>query len=136
MSKTQRFTQDDRFINHNLVHRYITVKFAIPGIHCYPDAPEQVAYLRNPHRHVFHYQVDIQVFHDDREIEFHMFLNELKNLFDRGDLQCDYKSCEMLIDDLAEYISTKYPNRDFTVMVSEDLENSATSFFSAKTKSI
>ena len=53
----------------------IFVKFALPGIHCYPDAPDDVSYLRSPHRHLFHFKVGVPVNHANREIEFHQFLN-------------------------------------------------------------
>ena len=38
-------------------------------------------------------------------------------------LQLNYKSCEMISDDLYAEISKKYPNRDVEVDVSEDGEN-------------
>ena len=45
-----------------------------------------------------------------------------ENLY--GDkLQLDYKSCEMIADDLYEQILQKYPNREIWVEVSEDGEN-------------
>ena len=38
-------------------------------------------------------------------------------------LQLDFKSCEMIADDLAKQIQWKYPNRDITISVAEDNEN-------------
>ena len=38
-------------------------------------------------------------------------------------LQLDYKSCEMISDDLYAEINKKYPNRDIEIEVSEDGEN-------------
>ena len=109
-------------------HRYIFVRFQKEGIHKYPTAATNpkladVSFLANEHRHIFHFEVYIEVFHDDREIEFILFKRELEKLYAAGTLQCDYKSCEMLADDLAEYISSKYPRRKFSVAVSEDGEN-------------
>ena len=103
----------------------IWVTFQKEGIHCYPDAPEGVEFLAHPHRHIFHFRVDIQVFHDDREIEFILFKRELENLYTEGTLQLDYRSCEMMADDLADYILDKYPDRELTISVSEDNENGA-----------
>ena len=63
------------------------------------------------------------MFHDDREIEFIIFKRELERLYNDNTLQLDYKSCEMISDDLADYISHKYPGRKFKISVSEDNEN-------------
>jgi len=38
----------------------------------------------------------------------------------------DYKSCEMISDDLYEVIATRYPDRNIVIQVSEDNENGAT----------
>ena len=100
----------------------IWVTFQKEGIHCYPDAPEEVAYLRQPHRHVFHFKVKTEVFHDDRELEFHMLKNELQALYTDDILKLDYLSCEMMARELAEYIKSKNPDRNFYVDVSEDGE--------------
>lgn len=107
----------------------IWVTFKVPGIHRYPDAPEEVAYLRNDHRHLFHFKVGITVFHDDREIEFHMFMNWLRGLYSSGTINVDYHSCEMLARDLMTEIFHKYTcelTRKVTVDVSEDGECGAT----------
>ena len=82
----------------------IFVTFQKEGIHQYPDAPEGVEFLKHPHRHMFHFRVEIDVFHDDREIEFILFKRELERLYSEGTLELDYKSCEMMADDLADYI--------------------------------
>ena len=106
--------------------RKIYVKFQKEGIHCYPDAPEGVEFLKNPHRHIFHFRVDIDVFHNDRDIEFILFKRELENLYSTQVLQMDHKSCEMLAEELIDYISKKYPGRNVSVEISEDDENGAT----------
>lgn len=100
----------------------IWITFAIPGIHCYPDAPEDVAYLRSPHRHLFKFKVTLSVFHDDREVEFHQLLNWCRAQY-QGDLTVDYKSCEMIARELA-YKLTCYSAtpRYIEVEVSEDGE--------------
>ena len=119
-----------------IVHKSIWVRFAREGIHKYPAAltePElkEVSFLGHPHRHMFHFEVEIEVYHDDRDIEFILFKRELEGLFDDGTLQLDYKSCEMLCDDIADYVRNKYPNRDLIVKVSEDNENGSTARYSA-----
>jgi hypothetical protein len=115
--------------------RTIWVKFQREGIHCYPAAKDDpklktgdeydVSFLANPHRHIFHFTVGIQVFHNDRDIEFIQFKRWLENLY-KGTLELNYKSCEMISDDLYEQIASRYPNRDVEITVSEDGENGAT----------
>ena len=106
----------------------IWVTFQREGIHCFPAAAEDpkladVAFLANPHRHIFHFRVAIDVFHDDRELEFIQFKRWLESLYVNTLLQLDYKSCEMIADDLYTQIAAKYPNRDVHIEVSEDGEN-------------
>ena len=111
----------------------IWVTFTKEGIHCYPDAAVNpllktgdqydVSFLASPHRHIFHFRVSIDVFHTDRDIEFIQFKRWLEALYVGGTLELNYKSCEMIADDLYLQIATKYPNRDVWIEVSEDGEN-------------
>jgi len=108
------------------IDRAIYVTFQKEGIHRYPDAPEGVEFLKSPHRHIFHFRVDIDVFHNDRDIEFILFKRELEGLYTDKIMEIDFKSCEMLAEDLINYISAKYTGRRIWVEVSEDGENGAT----------
>lgn len=113
--------------------RTIWVTFQKEGIHRYPAAESDpnlktgdeydVSFLGFPHRHIFHFKVGVQVFHNDRDIEFIQLKRWLENLYSQGILELDYKSCEMMSDDLYEQIATRYPDRDITIDVSEDNEN-------------
>lgn len=109
-----------------ITNRSIFVQFTKEGIHRYPDAPAGVEFLQHPHRHIFHFRVTVDVFHNDRDIEFILFKRELESLYSAQTLQVDFKSCEMLAEDLIDYISKKYPGRKISVEVSEDGENGAT----------
>ena len=102
--------------------KLIWVKFQRSGVHCYPNAPNECSYLASLHRHLFKFKVGIQVFHNDREIEFHMFLNWLESLYQKENLFLDYQSCEMIAEDLINTIITRYPNRELEIEVSEDGE--------------
>ena len=108
---------------------FIWVSFQKEGIHKYPAALEDpalkdVQFLGYPHRHIFHFKVEIEVFHDDRDIEFILFKRELENLYnEESAMTLDYKSCEMIARDLAKYIHTKYPGRSLSISVAEDNEN-------------
>ena len=68
-------------------------------------------------------KIAIEVFHDDRDIEFIQFKRWILNLYNQGTLQNDYKSCEMMSDDLYVQIAKKYPGRKIEIDVSEDGEN-------------
>jgi len=107
--------------------KMIWVTFQKKGIHYYPAAAsdeklQDVSYLGHPHRHLFKFKVSIEVFHNDRDIEFHQFLNYLEGLYENNILELDFKSCEMIADDLAFHIANKFPGRKFIVDVSEDGE--------------
>ncbi|CAO4135936.1 VUT family protein [Methylorubrum extorquens] len=104
-------------------HRMIWVSFSRIGFHAYPGAPATTAYLRPQHRHKFWFRVWIEVWHDDREIEFHAFLEWLESLYDRGRLQLNDQSCEAIADHLHQLISTAHPGRRVWIEVSEDGEN-------------
>lgn len=108
----------------------IWVTFQKEGIHCYPAAPEGVEFLKHPHRHIFHFYVELEVFHDDRDVEFILFKRELEELYNgSGAMDIDYKSCEMLARELMEYVIQKYPGRSGEIRVSEDGENGAKLIF-------
>lgn len=113
----------------NNVSKSIWVTFQKEGIHCYPDAPEGVEFLKHPHRHMFHFKVELEVFHDDRDIEFILLKRELEGLYAEGALQLDYRSCEMMCDDLAHYLRVHYSGRKLVITVSEDGENGATGYY-------
>jgi hypothetical protein len=110
--------------------RFIWVTFQREGIHCYPAAATDsnladVSFLANEHRHIFHFHVKIEVFHNDRDIEFIQFKRWLESLY-QGTLELNFKSCEMISDDLYEVIASRYPGRDIVITISEDGENGAT----------
>lgn len=113
-----------------MIKRWIEVSFQREGIHKYPAAltdPKlaEVSFLGHPHRHIFYFYVKLEVWHDDREVEFILFKRELENLYNSQTLQLDYKSCEMIGQDIIDYVSTKYSNRRIEVRVYEDNENGA-----------
>ena len=140
-------------INTPKQERMIWVTFKKEGIHKYPaalDDPklatgdwDDVSFLGYPHRHIFHFRVRISVYHNDRDIEFIQFKRWLERLYsgagtDNGTnnqgsegqsstdsevLLLDYKSCEMIADELYEKINAKYPGRFVEIEVSEDGEN-------------
>ena len=115
--------------------RQIWVTFRKEGIHCYPAAATDpalntageydVSFLASPHRHIFHFRVSIDVFHNDRDIEFIQFKRWCESLYSGSSsvLKLDWKSCEMIADDLYIQIAARYPGRNVVIEVSEDGEN-------------
>lgn len=111
----------------------IWVTFRKEGIHRYPAAGQDpklasgdaydVSFLQYPHRHIFHIKAYLEVFHDDRDVEFIQFKRWLESLYNQGTLELNHKSCEMIADDLHKEISAKYTNRKIWIEVSEDGEN-------------
>lgn len=94
--------------------------------HCWPDAPDGVAFLRNLHRHEFHVCVVMEVDHDDRELEFILVKRDLDNqIEDSKQLWPTSASCEQMAFWIGGYLLGKYGERHITVEVSEDGENGA-----------
>jgi hypothetical protein len=109
---------------------YAIVRFQRKGYHCWPDAPMRRIYLSHNHRHLFHVQVELEVRHDEREVEYHDLLEFSEKIF--ADLfpfpshgvYPDYiASCETMARELAKEIATRYPGgRVLIVSVFEDGE--------------
>ena len=120
----------ERVMEH--AQRQIWITWQREGIHKYPaaltdPALADVQFLGYPHRHMFHFRVWIDVFHNDRDLEFIQFKRWCESLYnsDNSVLSLDHKSCEMMADDLYIQIATRYPGRVVHIEVSEDGENGA-----------
>lgn len=127
MTQEQRQMLDQRLASAS---RWIWVTFQKEGIHKYPQALTDpaladVSFLGLQHRHIFHFKVAIQVTHSDRDIEFIQFKRWLEQLYGTGTLALNYKSCEMMAEELYLQIASKYPGRCVKINVSEDGENGA-----------
>ena len=127
--------KDDMEKQKQNAKRWIWITFQKEGIHKYPAAltdpalatgdEYDISFLGYPHRHMFHFRVAIKVTHNDRDIEFIQFKRWLENLYKDNVIELDYKSCEMMSDDLFDQIVAKYPGRDIKIEISEDGENGA-----------
>lgn len=103
---------------------YISTSFE--GIHQWEDAPDEVDFLRNPHRHIFNVKVWFEVSHNDRDLEFFIMKKKVDQFIDMKYV-CNHNwlkqvwSCEMIAQDLLEYFS---PEFNITkIEVNEDWEN-------------
>jgi len=107
-----------------MIETFVKIRHRFEGFHQWKEAPDEVSFLRQSHRHLFHVTVEIGVSHDDRELEFFIEQRFLKTLFDTTE-QCDNQSCETL----ARYVVMMFQkrhgyDRPITCEVSEDGENS------------
>jgi hypothetical protein len=120
---------------HNSLYqrqRWVQCTFMKRGIHAYPEAGTNpllatgdkydVSYLAQPHAHDFWFSVKVEVFENDREIEFIQLRLRLEDLYEAGVLQCGRKSCETMAEELIEHILSMYPGkpRRISVGVFED----------------
>jgi len=131
----RRMKEEDFKMTNSLENakRSIWVTFRKEGIHLYPAAKDDpalatggwddVSFLGVAHRHIFHFKVQIQVTHNDRDIEFIQFKRWLESLYDDKVIELNHKSCEMIADDLYTQINAKYPGRFVVIDVAEDGEN-------------
>lgn len=115
--------------------KIIEVKFVKEGMHLFPGADtdpkyatggwDDVSFLGKPHFHYFYYVVQVEVTHNNREIEFIQFNRWCQRLYSQGTLEHNGKSCEMLAEDLIEEIRKEYGDRWIKVSVLEDDINGA-----------
>lgn len=107
----------------------IEVKTQFEGTHRWPEAPEEVEFLRNMHRHMFHVSLHIPVEHSDRDLEFIMVKRALDEFISKqyvhsnGCAALGRMSCEDVAWDISKWASSKYERGGILVSVTEDGEN-------------
>lgn len=99
--------------------REIIVTYQCDGFHRWAAAPDDVAFLRNKHRHLFKVRVGIPVTHNDRDREFFMERDKVMDILLNHQWN-DAGSCEMI----AEKILVGLPYAKWAE-VWEDGENGA-----------
>lgn len=108
---------------------FCTLQFQ--GIHNWPTCPiEEVKYLRDKHRHVFHVRAVKAVYHDDRDVEFIQLKHKIQQYihttyhdpsnpglleYDIGSTSCEQLAYQILMEFQLE-----------SCEVNEDGENGAT----------
>ena len=122
-------------MNHE-ISTYVIIRTSFEGLHCWKNIPSghRSQFLKNPHRHVFNFELYFKVFHDDRDVEFFDMKGKIDEvLHDWFPKEVDELlpnmgsiSCEMLANRLLKHFEDQNCN---TVRVFEDSENSAVSFF-------
>lgn len=114
-----------QFKKNYLGVRFIRVRGEYEAFHAYENAPDEVAFLKNRHRHIFKWEALIEVFHDDRELEFFMVKWALEQkVIPYIKLQSNVGSCEQQAERILEGLVNLYgAKRGYWVEVSEDGEN-------------
>jgi hypothetical protein len=86
----------------------------VAGLHYWPEAPDEVHFLRSKHRHLFCIRCLFEVNHTNRERELYITQNKIEQyLFDkypRNEHCLDFgkMSCEMIAADLVQSLSCIY----------------------------
>lgn len=114
--------------------KLIVVKTQFEAIHCWPECPiKEVAFLKNPHRHVFYVIVKWVVNHNDRDKEFIIMKRELDRfihltLFRIPENNFGIDLGRMSCEDIADHIHKAFPDCCF-VSVFEDNENGVEAYY-------
>jgi hypothetical protein len=126
---------EQRAKTKNMAKKFIYVQFQKEGYHCFPEAATDpqfstkdeydVSHLAYKHMHYFYIKVWLRVTHSNRQVEFIQFRRWLENLYSSKTLELNNKSCEMIAEDLYDTISTKYPDCEIRIDISEDNINGA-----------
>jgi hypothetical protein len=104
---------------------YSRIRVYVEGYHYWPDAPADVCFLRNKHRHVFIIDVCVES-GPNRNVEFFTFSNVVKRIINKGYNVCSDGSIDFGEDScetIARYIYEKLSEMGFKVKrveVSED----------------
>ena len=100
----------------------IGVNLQVEGFHCWEDAPVEVDFLRDRHRHIFHIECRMTVNHSNRDVEFILLKRAIEQhmelLYGKP---CEFQSmsCEQIGAELLEKFDLDW------CKVSEDDENYA-----------
>lgn len=108
------------------------ITFRVEGIHSWPEAPTELRYLRDPHRHSFNFKISFPQ-EKDRGIEFHQFKQYVEEVLRKSYgrtgphavfIDFQDKSCEAIAQSLvrALLMSTRFYLPYVVVQVSEDGE--------------
>ena len=106
--------------------RAIIITLRMEGIHQWSNCPiEEVKFLRDPHRHMFHIKAWKEVTHNDRDVEIIKLKRDVQHWLwekygdGRGTLQFGNRSCEAIAEELIHQFDL------FQCEVLEDGENGA-----------
>jgi hypothetical protein len=108
---------------------YVIVRLQVDGTHNFPAAKKlfpEVGFLADMHRHLFHIEAKVEVFHDNRDKEFIMLKRDIEDYLEKKYYRPVERthyfgpmSCEMIAREILDEFNCK------SVKVWEDLENGA-----------
>lgn len=104
--------------------RSIFVRTSFVGFHAWPAAPKAVEYLRSAHRHKFGVEVRVNVSHGDRDVEYHLLLDDVQIVI--SELPSFEGQRAMSCEHMAERIGCALVRNGYSVrsvQVDEDGEN-------------
>jgi len=101
----------------------IIIRTRFVAFHCWPEAPDVVAFLRNKHRHEFWVEVELYVEHTNRDLEFFICKDYIDSYISNyfTEQYLENMSCEGMATALL--VQLKLPVK--SVSVFEDGENGA-----------
>ena len=103
---------------------FVTTNFV--GYHRWKDAPEDVGFLANWHRHIFGVRLEVGVSHGDRDVEFFQLKRQLSAFLTMRWEGTEFEaSCEFIAKSIFDFFS-KNDYDVISVSVDEDRENGAT----------
>ncbi len=109
------------------VRTLIWVSTFINAFHHWPEAPDQVGFLRSLHRHKFGIKVTVRVSHEDRDVEFFMLQGDVNKVAALELVKLLKTKPSMSCEMMAEYIGTRLTDAHgysvVSVAVDEDGEN-------------
>jgi hypothetical protein len=116
---------------------HIRVTVPLDGLHIFPGAHtdpslQSVSYLAHLHHHMFKITVEMQVFHDEREVELHQFRRWIASLYPDQPMNLGSRSCETIARELHGTIHARYPGRAISIHVDEDAFHGTRSDFDAQ----
>jgi len=100
--------------------KYARILGSFEAKHCWPDAPAEVDFLKNLHRHLFQVEILLEVFHNDRELEYYMIKKQLNLFLDSFMPRTKTTSCEDFADFIHSFLFKKYGKRSMRIKVLED----------------
>jgi len=104
--------------------KYIKVSTAFIGYHRWKEAPKEVSFLANWHRHLFKVYCTIEVT-QGREVEFFIAQRKIKNYIDECFNEKQFElSCEEIAENVVQFLKDCLGvSRKYIVEISEDGEN-------------
>jgi hypothetical protein len=106
---------------------FVGIKTSFVGYHRWLGAPDEVAFLRDYHRHIFYVCVEMEVQELDRSLEFFMTKTRLDSFLNRHWNNWKFDcSCEYIANELVDFCFRSWKKdqvKACSVTVSEDNEN-------------